>query len=218
MRYIFAVNHKHPRCKEKEFGMNEAHVLAALTQAKETLERAMSNPEVIAAVAQAGTLMAESIKAGGKVLSCGNGGSLCDAMHFAEEMTGRFRSDRRPYPAIAIADASHIACVGNDYGYEQVFSRYVEGVGREGDVLLAISTSGTSKNVMRAVEAAKAKGMKVVAMTGRADSPMESLADVTIVTPGGRWADRVQEMHIKCIHIMIELVERALDPQNYEKA
>jgi D-sedoheptulose 7-phosphate isomerase len=138
-------------------------------------------------------------------------------MHFAEEMTGRFRSDRRPYAAVAIADASHMACVGNDYGYEYVFSRYVEAHGQPGDVLIAISTSGTSRNVLRAVEAARAKGVKVVAMTGRKDSPLAKAADAAIVTPGGtKWADRVQELHIKCIHIMIELVERKLDPQNYE--
>ena len=152
----------------------------------------------------------------GKVMSCGNGGSLCDAMHFAEEMTGRYRSNRRPYAALAISDASHMACVGNDYGYEEVFSRYVEAHGRKGDVLLAITTSGTSRNIVKAAEVARRKGVKVVALTGRDETPITELADVSIVTPAGRWADRVQELHIKCIHILIELIERRLDKQNYE--
>ena len=157
----------------------------------------------------------EAQRAGGKVLSCGNGGSLCDAMHFAEEMTGRFRNDRQPYAAIAISDPSHMACVGNDYGYEAVFSRYVEGVAKKGDVLLAISTSGTSRNILAAVRAAKAQGVKVIGLTGRHDSPLEELADVAVVTPAGRYADRVQELHIKVIHILIELTERQLNPENY---
>ena len=149
-------------------------------------------------------------------MSCGNGGRLCDAMHFAEEMTGRYRSNRRRYAALAISDASHMACVGNDYGYEEVFSRYVEAHGRKGDVLLAITTSGTSRNIVKAAEVARRKGVKVVALTGRDETPITELADVSIVTPAGRWADRVQELHIKCIHILIELIERRLDKQNYE--
>jgi len=157
-----------------------------------------------------------AVEGDGKVMSCGNGGSLCDAMHFAEEMTGRYRSNRRPYAALAISDASHMACVGNDYGYEEVFSRYVEAHGRKGDVLLAITTSGTSRNIVKAAEVARRKGVKVVALTGRDETPITELADVSIVTPAGRWADRVQELHIKCIHILIELIERRLDKQNYE--
>lgn len=187
----------------------------ALTEARWALDALLANKDALQSVVDAANLMADAIEHDGKVMSCGNGGSLCDAMHFAEEMTGRFRQNRRAYPAVAIADASHIACVGNDYGYDFVFSRYVEAHGRPGDVLLAITTSGTSRNVVKAAEAAKARGVKVVAMTGRADSPITALADVSIVTPAGKWADRVQELHIKCIHIMIELVERRLDPQNY---
>lgn len=198
--------------------MSQEHVRAALLEAREALDALIANEKTLAAVDEAARLMAESIAAGGRIFSCGNGGSLCDAMHFAEEMTGRYRQNRRAYSATAISDASHLACVGNDYGYEFVFSRYIEGCAREGDVLLAISTSGTSRNVMRALEAAKARGVKVVAMTGREASPIAEAADVSIATPAGRWADRVQELHIKCIHIMIELVERRLDPQNYEEA
>ena len=195
--------------------MAKEHVKAALVEARQALDALIAADQTQEAIVQASELMAETIRRGGKILSCGNGGSLCDSMHFAEEMTGRFRSDRPGYAAIAIADASHMSCVGNDYGYRAVFSRYVEAVGRPGDVLLAITTSGTSANVIDAVEAAHKNGMKVVGLTGKFDSPLAQKADVAIVTPAGRWADRVQELHIKCIHIWIELVERQLAPENY---
>lgn len=196
--------------------MEKANVLAALNDARDALDALISNEKTIEAVVAAAGLMADAVEGDGKVMSCGNGGSLCDAMHFAEEMTGRYRSNRRPYAALAISDASHMACVGNDYGYEEVFSRYVEAHGRKGDVLLAITTSGTSRNIVKAAEVACRKGVKVVALTGRDETPITELADVSIVTPAGRWADRVQELHIKCIHILIELIERRLDKQNYE--
>lgn len=196
--------------------MEKANVLAALNDARDALDALISNEKTIEAVVAAAGLMADAVEGDGKVMSCGNGGSLCDAMHFAEEMTGRYRSNRRPYAALAISDASHMACVGNDYGYEEVFSRYVEAHGRKGDVLLAITTSGTSRNLVKAAEVARRKGVKVVALTGRDETPITELADVSIVTPAGRWADRVQELHIKCIHILIELIERRLDKQNYE--
>ena len=196
--------------------MEKANVLAALNDARDALDALISNEKTIEAVVAAAGLMADAVEGDGKVMSCGNGGSLCDDMHFAEEMTGRYRSNRRPYAALAISDASHMACVGNDYGYEEVFSRYVEAHGRKGDVLLAITTSGTSRNIVKAAEVARRKGVKVVALTGRDETPITELADVSIVTPAGRWADRVQELHIKCIHILIELIERRLDKQNYE--
>lgn len=196
--------------------MEKANVLAALNDARDALDALISNEKTIEAVVAAAGLMADAVEGDGKVMSCGNGGSLCDAMHFAEEMTGRYRSNRRPYAALAISDATHMSCVGNDYGYEEVFSRYVEAHGRKGDVLLAITTSGTSRNIVKAAEVARRKGVKVVALTGRDETPITELADVSIVTPAGRWADRVQELHIKCIHILIELIERRLDKQNYE--
>lgn len=196
--------------------MEKANVLAALNDARDALDALISNEKTIEAVVAAAGLMADAVEGDGKVMSCGNGGSLCDAMHFAEEMTGRYRGNRRPYAALAISDASHMSCVGNDYGYEEVFSRYVEAHGRKGDVLLAITTSGTSRNIVKAAEVARRKGVKVVALTGRDETPITELADVSIVTPAGRWADRVQELHIKCIHILIELIERRLDKQNYE--
>lgn len=195
--------------------MDKAHVKTALRGAHAALEALMQNDKTLDAIVEAARLMADAVKNDGKVMSCGNGGSLCDAMHFAEEMTGRYRSDRRPYAALAISDVSHMACVGNDYGYEEVFSRYVQAHGHKNDVLLAITTSGTSKNIVKAAKVAREKGVKVVALTGRDQTPITELADVAIVTPAGHWADRVQELHIKCIHILIELIERELDPQNY---
>lgn len=196
--------------------MAKEHVKAALLEARSALDALIAADETQEAIVQASQRMIEAIRSGKKILSCGNGGSLCDAMHFAEEMTGRFRSNRPGYAAIAISDASHMSCVGNDYGYRSVFSRYVEAVGQPGDVLLAITTSGTSANVIDAVEAAHAKAMTVIGLTGQAESPLAQKADVAIVTPAGRWADRVQELHIKTIHILIELVERELAPQNYK--
>lgn len=193
------------------------HVKSALTEAQSALAALIENEATLESIAQAAHAIAESQRQGGAVYSSGNGGSLCDAMHFAEEMTGRYRQNRKPYRAAAISDVSHMACVGNDYGYEHVFSRWIEAMGTEKDVLVAITTSGTSKNIVAAAKAAKAKGMTVVALTGKAGSPITDEADIAVVTPAGRWADRVQELHIKVIHILIELIERELDAQNYNE-
>jgi D-sedoheptulose 7-phosphate isomerase len=195
-----------------------ATIRAALAEAAASLEKLYPDDAVLAAIARAGELLADTFAAGGRAYACGNGGSMCDAMHFAEELTGRFRDDRPGYAALAISDASHLSCVGNDYGYEQVFARFVEAHGRPGDVLLAISTSGTSKNIVAAAAAAKRLQMRVIALTGRADTPLTELADLAVVTPAGRYADRVQELHIKVIHILIELGERRLAPANYQRA
>lgn len=193
------------------------HVKAALTDAQNALAALIENEAMLETIAQAAHVIAQSQRQGGAVYSCGNGGSLCDAMHFAEEMTGRYRQDRKPYRSAAISDVSHMACVGNDYGYEHVFSRWIEAMGTDKDVLIAITTSGTSKNIVAAAKAAKAKGVTVVALTGKSGSPITELADIAVVTPAGRWADRVQELHIKVIHILIELIERELDAQNYNE-
>jgi len=190
-------------------------VKSALAEAADSLSRLQSDSAMLERIAQAGALLADTFAAGGRAYSCGNGGSMCDAMHFAEELTGRFRDDRRGYAALAISDPGHLTCVGNDYGYERVFARFVEAHGRAGDVLLAITTSGTSRNVVAAAQAARGLGMKVIALTGRAATPITEIADIALVTPGGRYADRVQELHIKVIHILIELVERRLAPDNY---
>ncbi|RAU81462.1 D-sedoheptulose 7-phosphate isomerase [Pontibacter arcticus] len=185
-------------------------ILTELNQAQQTLTAFLADTNNITAIEQAAITMAESIKAGGKILSCGNGGSMCDAMHFAEELTGRYRDNRKAIPAISIADASHISCVGNDYGYEYIFSRYLEALGNKGDVLLAITTSGNSGNVIKAAEAAKAKGMKVVGLTGKDGGKLAPLCDVEIRVPHFGYADRVQEIHIKVIHILILLLEKQL--------
>jgi D-sedoheptulose 7-phosphate isomerase len=193
-----------------------ATVRNALAEAAATLERLYGDETALAAIVRAGHLLADAFAAGGRAYACGNGGSMCDAMHFAEELTGRFRDNRPGYAAMAISDPGHLSCVGNDYGYDEVFARFVEAHGRAGDVLLAISTSGTSRNVVAAVRAARRLGMHVIGLTGRAATPVAELSDVAVVTPAGRYADRVQELHIKVIHILIELVERRLAPDNYK--
>jgi D-sedoheptulose 7-phosphate isomerase len=181
-----------------------------LTEAAEVLNAFLSDEKNLAQIEAAAKLIADSFKQGGKVLSCGNGGSHCDAMHFAEELTGRYRENRPGYPGIAISDPSHISCVSNDFGYESVFSRYVEAVGSSGDVLFGLSTSGNSGNILKAIEAAKAKGMKTIALTGKDGGKMAGLADVEIRVPHFGYADRIQEIHIKIIHIVIQLIEKEM--------
>ena len=183
-------------------------IRAELTEARAVLDRFLADPANLTAIEQAARLMARSLRDKGKILSCGNGGSLCDAQHFAEELTGRYRQNRPALGAIALTEASHMSCVANDFGYDHIFSRYVEALGRPGDVLLAISTSGNSPNVLRAAEAAKAAGMQVVGLTGKDGGQLAALCDVEIRAPHHGYADRVQEIHIKAIHIMIMLIEQ----------
>ena len=190
-------------------------ITAALNQASSALARLQADGPALAAISEAGELLAAAFRSRNRVFSCGNGGSMCDAMHFAEELSGRFRSDRPALAAVAISDPSHITCTGNDYGFDQVFSRYLEAHGRPDDILLAISTSGESRNVLLAANRARELGLKVIALTGKEGSILGRAADVEICTPGGAYADRAQELHIKVIYILIELVERALFPANY---
>lgn len=178
-----------------------------LTEAQDVLAKFLSDSTNTKNIEEAAQLMGNSINNGGKIISCGNGGSHCDAMHFAEELTGRYRENRKALPAIAISDPSHISCVSNDFGYEYVFSRYVEGLGKPGDVLLGLSTSGNSQNIVNAFEAAKNIGMKTVAMTGKDGGKLGPLADVEIRVPHLGYADRIQEIHIKVIHILMMLIE-----------
>ncbi len=187
-----------------------------LKEAETALQALLVNDTAMKSIADAGALLVETFKKGGQAFSCGNGGSMSDAMHFAEELTGRYQQNRAALPATAISDPGHISCVANDFGYEFIFSRYLEAHARAGDCLLAISTSGKSPNILKAVDVAKAKGVKVIGLTGQPHSPLTKLVDICITTPGGTFADRVQELHIKAIHIMIELVERALFPDNYK--
>lgn len=183
-------------------------ILHELHEAQRVLADFVANPTNLQAIEHAATLIAESLKAGGKVISCGNGGSHCDAMHFAEELSGRYRNNRPALAAIAVSDPSHISCVSNDYGFEYVFSRFVEGLGQAGDVLLGISTSGNSPNVLNAVAAARQKGMKVVILSGKDGGKLAGIADAEIRVPHFGYADRIQEIHIKVIHILIMLIEQ----------
>ena len=194
----------------------ETHVRRSLEEAQSALQALLANTETITAIADAGAHLVRTFKNGGRVFSCGNGGSMCDAMHFAEELSARYRLDRPGLPALAISDPGHLSCVGNDLGYEFVFSRYLEAHAKKGDCLLAISTSGKSKNIMTAVDTAKKRGITVIGLLGKKDSPLGAAADIKIAAPAGAFADRVQELHIKAIHIMIELVERQMFPENYK--
>ncbi len=187
---------------------NYSLIKQELQEAAKVLENFLDNEQNIEAIEKAAQAFVDTIKNDGKIFSCGNGGSHCDAMHFAEELTGRYRENRRALPAIAISDPSHISCVSNDFGYESIFSRYIEGLGREGDAVLAISTSGNSKNILRAATVAKQRKMKVIALTGKNGGELAELADVEIRVPHMGYADRVQEIHIKVIHILIQLIEK----------
>jgi D-sedoheptulose 7-phosphate isomerase len=191
----------------------------ALATAKQALDQFSSDPKNLQRMAEGGQILSAAFRAGGKVISCGNGGSMCDAMHFAEELSGRFRKDRDPLPAVAINDAGHITCVANDFGYQEVFSRFVLAHGKPQDVLLGISTSGTSANVLAAVKAARAKSMKVIALTGRRNSPIGTAADLDICAESTTgFADRTQEIHIKIIHSLIEMCEFELFGHTLESA
>ena len=179
-------------------------------EAQKALNDFISHDENIKNISDAVDLMTSALKNEGKIISCGNGGSMCDAMHFAEEMTGRFRDDRKPLAAISISDPSHLSCVANDYGYEWVFSRYIEAIGKKGDVLLVISTSGNSKNILAAISSAKKMGIKIVGLTGKDGGQMSSLCDVEIRASNSTYADRAQEIHINIIHSLIHCIEEVM--------
>jgi len=166
----------------------------------------------IGSVDSASDALSSTLRSGGKILCCGNGGSMSDAMHFAEELSGRFRNDRPAYAAIAISSPAHITCVANDYGFDKIFSRGVEALGKPGDILLAFTTSGNSPNIIEAARSAKSKGMKVVALSGKDGGKLaqESLADYEIRVPWEGYSDRIQEIHIKCIHAIIDSIEISL--------
>jgi len=186
----------------------KAVIATELQEASRVLTQFLNDPVALSRIEQASRIVAQAIQSGGKVISCGNGGSHCDAMHFAEELTGRYREDRKAIPAICISDPSHLSCVSNDYGYEFVFSRYLEALGNRGDVVLAISTSGNSPNVLRAAQTAKEKGLTVIALTGKDGGKLGPLATVELRVPHSGYADRIQEVHIKIIHILILLIEK----------
>jgi len=191
------------------------HITNALTEARTCLDNFLGDEMAIANIEKAASIMINSIKSQGKIFSCGNGGSMCDAMHFAEELSGRYRDSRRGLPAISISDASHLTCVANDFGYDEVFARYLQAHGHANDTLLAISTSGTSRNVVKAAEYARENNINVIALTGKQNSTLGKLANIEIATPESDYADRSQEIHIKIIHIFMELIERDMFPENY---
>ncbi len=187
---------------------NQLLIKQELLHAYDVLDKFMADPQNIVSIEKAANLLADAINNGGKIISCGNGGSHCDAMHFAEELTGRYRNERKPLPAMAIAEPGYMSCVGNDYGFDFVFSRFVEAMATDKDVLLGISTSGNSKNVINAIKAARERGTKVITLTGNGGGKMEGMADIEIRVPHFGYADRVQEVHIKVIHILILLIEK----------
>nr|MBC7613452.1 D-sedoheptulose 7-phosphate isomerase [Pseudopedobacter sp.] len=188
--------------------MSQQIIKSHFEEAKNILAKFLSDDQNFIKIEKAGLLMLDAIKEQKKILSCGNGGSMCDAMHFAEELSGRFREDRPALPAIAISDAAHITCVGNDYGFDQIFARYIQALGNEGDVLFAISTSGNSANILNAISSAKAKGMKIIGLTGKDGGKIASLCDVEIRAPFSKFSDRTQEIHIKVIHSLIDFIEQ----------
>jgi D-sedoheptulose 7-phosphate isomerase len=181
-----------------------------LLEAGEVLEEFLSQPGNIAAIEQAARLLIGTVRSGNKIISCGNGGSMTDAMHFAEELSGVFREKRRALPALSVSDPSHITCTANDYGFDAVFSRYIEAVGQAGDALLAISTSGNSMNIIKAVEAAREKRMKVIGLTGKSGGLLAGMVDVEVRVKGRKHSDRIQEVHIKILHILVLLIEEGV--------
>ena len=190
------------------------YIRSSLQEAHKTLTQFIEDEKNVVLIEKAIQTFVDSFKSNGRVFSCGNGGSMCDSLHFAEELTGRYRKDRAPLPATGISEAGHITCIANDFGFEYIFSRFIEAWGQKGDVLLAISTSGNSANVIKAVEVAKGKGMKVVGLLGKDGGKLKSMVDVALVI-NCPITDRIQEIHIKCIHIFIEGIERQLFPENY---
>ena len=186
------------------------HLRDSFAEARALLDVLMADDQWLEKLAYAGDVLSHALRQQRQVISCGNGGSMSDAMHFAEELSGRYRNDRPALPAMAISDPAYLSCTANDYGYEAVFSRYVEAFGRKGDVLLAISTSGNSANVLKAAQTARERGMTIIALTGKDGGKLAKLCDIELRVPHQGFADRIQEVHIKIIHILIAEVERQL--------
>lgn len=190
-------------------------VRGAFLDAQATLAAFVADPQCMSGVNRFVEVAARTLGSGGLLMSCGNGGSMCDAMHFAEEWTGRFRKDRAALPAIAFSDPSQLTCIANDFGFDSVFARSVEAYGKKGDLLVAITTSGGSPNILRALEVARKKGITTVGLLGKGGGMARELCDVPIVVPLATTSDRIQEVHIKVLHIAIEAVERRMFPTNY---
>jgi D-sedoheptulose 7-phosphate isomerase len=194
----------------------EAPIGAAYQNAVTALQGFLTRGGALHKTKEAVSLISKTLLNGGKVIVCGNGGSACDAMHFCEELTGRFRDDRKPLPAIALTDAAHLTAVGNDYGFTDVFSRGVQAYGKEDDVFIGLSTSGNSENVVKAVAAAKALGMKVILLLGRDGGKLGDAGDLNFIV-SETTSDRIQEVHMTILHVMIEGMERIMFPSNYKR-
>lgn len=190
-------------------------IRTSFEEAARTLHAFLEDPSCLQGVQRFAEAAQATLQSGGLLMSCGNGGSMCDAMHFAEEWTGRFRSDRSPLPAVAFSDVSHLTCIANDFGFDEVFARLVSGYGKSGDLLVALSTSGESPNILRALKVAKEKGITTVGLLGKGGGQAKALVDIPIIVPLATTSDRIQEIHIKALHIAIESVERVLFPENY---
>jgi D-sedoheptulose 7-phosphate isomerase len=170
----------------------------------------LKRPESIEFIQNSARTIADCFRQGNKLLIAGNGGSLCDAMHFAEELTGIFRHKRKALPAIALSDPGHLTCMANDVGYHDVFSRGVEALGREGDVFVALTTSGNSLNLVQAVPIAKAMGLKTISFLGKTGGKLKGVSDLEWIIDGFSYSDRIQEAHMTAIHIIIEMIEHEL--------
>jgi len=190
-------------------------VRAALEEAAKVQAAFRADAACLAACDAFVEAAAATLAAGRTVFSCGNGGSMSDAMHFAEEFSGRFRKDRAALPAQAFSDPAAMTCIANDFGFDRVFSRQVEAHGRKGDLLLVLSTSGNSPNLLEAARAARGRDIAVVGLLGRGGGALRALCDVAVVVPLATTSDRIQEVHIQVVHAVIEAVERRLFPANY---
>ena len=188
----------------------KSEIKTQLIEASDLIAKLSEDEQAMSSVYKAAEMLVMAFENGNKVISCGNGGSMSDAMHFAEELTGQYRNHRRALPALAVSDPGHITCTANDFGFESVFSRFIEAHGQSGDVLFAISTSGNSANVLKATETARSQGMKIISLTGKNGGKLSMLTDVEIRVPHDGYADRIQEMHIKIIHILIGLIEKIM--------
>ena len=182
-------------------------IIEAIKESRDGLNSLLKNNDLINNVQIASDLIGKTISNNSRIFSCGNGGSMCDAMHFSEELSGRFRENRKGLPSVSISDPSYLTCVANDFGFEFVFSRYLEANAKENDLLLAISTSGESKNIIKACEYCKKNNVKIITLTGRQNSTVSKFADIDICTPNGKYSDRVQEIHTLLIHVIVEMVE-----------
>lgn len=184
-------------------------------EAKVGVNDLLENTDCLHSIKLASEMIIEKIKKGSKIYSCGNGGSMTDAMHFAEELTGRFRKNRKPISAISISDPAHITCVANDFGFENIFSRFLEANANYNDILLAISTSGNSKNILKACKYANEHGISIIGLTGKNNSQLNNYADIAIKTPCGEYSDHVQELHGIVLHCIVRFIEIKFFPENY---